>query len=85
MEQRAPKPTMSIEGMFREFKLEPAGMTERFTPAADLFVLAHLGIPEVKTENWSLRIDGLVEEPLELSFDELLSRPKRVVETVLEA
>ena len=57
-------------------------MTERFTPAADLFVLAHLGIPEINTENWSLDIDGLVDKPLELSFDELLRRPKRVVETV---
>ena len=82
MGQHAPKPAMSIEGLFREYKLEPAGMTERFTPAADLFVLAHLGIPEVRAETWSLRVDGLVEAPLELSFDELLRRPKRVVETV---
>ena len=82
MGHNPPKPTMTIEGLFREFKLEPAGMTERFTPAADLFVLAHLGIPAVEVGDWSLRIDGLVDRPLELSFDDLARRSKRVVETV---
>ena len=48
MERSVPKPEMSIEGLYREIKLDPAGLAERFTPAADLFVLAHLGIPEVK-------------------------------------
>jgi len=82
MQRNAPKPAMLIEGLVREHKLKPAGMTERFTPAADLFVLAHLGIPEIKAENWSLCIDGLVDTPLELDFNELLRRPERVVETV---
>ena len=82
MERSVPKPEMSIEGLYREIKLDPAGLTERFTPAADLFVLAHLGIPEVKVETWSLRIDGLVDQPLELSFDDLARRPQRAVETI---
>lgn len=82
MELQAPKPPMAIEGLVTEYYLKPADMTEWHTPVADLFVLAHMGIPEITLENWSLRIDGLVENPLELTFDELLRRPKRVVETV---
>jgi DMSO/TMAO reductase YedYZ molybdopterin-dependent catalytic subunit len=41
------------------------------TPAAELFVLAHLGLPEIQVENWSLRIDGLVDTPIELTSDAL--------------
>ncbi len=77
-----PKPVMQIEGLVREYKLEPAGMTDRFTPTADLFVLAHMGVPETAVDDWFLSIDGLVDTPLELTFDQLLRRPKRVVETV---
>jgi len=76
------KPAMSIEGLIREYKLEPHHMTARLTPATDLFVLAHLGIPEVTKEDWRLVIDGLVDNPLEIGFEELLRCPKRVVETV---
>ena len=76
------KPTMAIEGMVREHPLKPAQMTSQLTPADDLFVLAHMGIPATSAENWSFAIDGCVETPIEIDYAQLLARPKRVVETV---
>ena len=73
---------MAIKGLVREHKLAPAELTERIPPTADLFVLAHMGILETSAEDWSLSIDGLVESPLEITFDNLVRRPKKVVETV---
>jgi sulfane dehydrogenase subunit SoxC len=76
------KPVMTNEGLVREQKLKPAQMTSWLTPTEDLFVLAHMGIPQTSAENWSLEIGGLVGVPLRLDYDQLRARPKQVVETV---
>lgn len=75
-------PRMKSTELVTDYKLDPSGMTERVTPAADLFVLAHLGIPDVAVSDWTLRIDGLVNRSLEIDFEQLVNRPKRVIETV---
>ena len=75
------KPVMTIDKMVRADKLTPPQMTARFTPTDDPFVLAHMGIPAVAAPDWSLTIDGLVEKPLTLTYEELLKRPKRVIES----
>ncbi|NNE83852.1 MAG: molybdopterin-dependent oxidoreductase [Alphaproteobacteria bacterium] len=82
MEPSKPKPEMQTDGLVRKHKLSPSAMTDRLTSAADLFVLAHMGIPRIGVQDWSLTIDGLVDRPLKLSFNELLQRPKHIVETV---
>lgn len=73
---------MANTSMVRDYKLAPEQMTERITPAADLFVLAHMGIPEVAATDWSLEICGLVERPMALSLDDLARFPKRTVEAI---
>lgn len=82
METHTPKASMKIAGLVREYKLEPHQMTERFTKQSDLFVLAHMGVPDIAKEDWRLTIDGLVDNPLVMDFDELLKQPKKIVETV---
>jgi len=39
-------------------------------------VYAALGIPRVDPKQWKLRIDGLVNNPLEYAYDQLVSRPQ---------
>ena len=78
----SPKPAMAIDGMVREHKLKPSQMTSQLTPVEDLFVLAHMGVPETSVENWFLDIAGHVEKTIRLNYEELISRPKRVLETV---
>jgi DMSO/TMAO reductase YedYZ molybdopterin-dependent catalytic subunit len=62
--------------------LLPHQMTERLTPTPDVFVLAHLGIPQVRPSAWALTVGGLVERPCRLTLAELQARPKAVVEAV---
>jgi DMSO/TMAO reductase YedYZ molybdopterin-dependent catalytic subunit len=45
------------------------------TPLGLHYLLTHYDIPDVDVEAWRLRVDGLVERPLELSLDDLRARP----------
>jgi DMSO/TMAO reductase YedYZ molybdopterin-dependent catalytic subunit len=63
-------------GSFSRSPLPPHQMQERFTSTEDLFILCHLGIPQLETDSWSLTIDGLVAQPLRLGFSELTAYPK---------
>ena len=76
------KVAMKFGKMVRKQKLMPPQMTERFTQTSDLFVLAHMGIPAVSADDWSLQIDGLVETPLNLTFEDLQKLPKREIVTI---
>jgi sulfane dehydrogenase subunit SoxC len=65
----------------RQLRLEPHQQTAPRTSQADLFTLAHLGIPEVDVAEWRLAIEGLVERPQLLTFDAIRQLPKREVES----
>ncbi len=45
--------------------------TEEFTPNDLFFVRSHFGAPAIDAANWTFRVEGLVEKPLELSMAEL--------------
>jgi DMSO/TMAO reductase YedYZ molybdopterin-dependent catalytic subunit len=55
----------------------PNGVAPGFvTPNADFYrVDTALTIPSIDVNTWSLRIHGMVDKELELSFDDLLKRP----------
>jgi DMSO/TMAO reductase YedYZ molybdopterin-dependent catalytic subunit len=51
------------------------GITPFATPNADFYRIdTALTVPQVDVESWRLRIDGMVGQPLELTFDELMER-----------
>lgn len=81
MDRIAPKPQMIINKK-RIDHFFPADLTEQLTPVDTLFATCSMGIPDVKTEDWQLEITGLVEKTITLSFDDLISLPKRTFETV---
>lgn len=76
------RPPMEPAHGVRRIPLAPHDMTAAVTAAEDVFVLAHLGIPQVDPAHWSLTIDGLVDRTAALSLDDLKARPKKVVEAV---
>ncbi|MGK9169452.1 molybdopterin-dependent oxidoreductase [Inquilinus limosus] len=76
------RPPMEPAEGVRRIKLPPHGMTDPVTSTDDLPVIAHLGIPHIEPQSWSLRIDGLVGRALTLGLDDLKARPKTVVEAV---
>jgi len=42
-------------------------------------IYAALGIPRVDPRQWKLRVDGLVSNPSEYSYDQLVSRPQNAL------
>jgi DMSO/TMAO reductase YedYZ molybdopterin-dependent catalytic subunit len=59
-------------------------LTSWITPIEDYFVVAHYGIPEVNASTYRLRLEGLVAQPVELTLDQLRSRPRVERTTVFE-
>jgi DMSO/TMAO reductase YedYZ molybdopterin-dependent catalytic subunit len=57
-------------------RLAVPGLTPFFTPDSAFYrVDTDLVLPQVPPDTWSLRIDGMVARPVQLTFDELLRMP----------
>ena len=55
------------------------------TPTHLFYVVQHFAVPEpVRTEDWRLTIDGEVQQPLTLTYEDLHRLPARTVRTVME-
>jgi DMSO/TMAO reductase YedYZ molybdopterin-dependent catalytic subunit len=54
------------------------------TPNDQFFGIAHYEWPEINAGQWQLAVDGLVENPLSLSLDELKSRPRQELTYTIE-
>ncbi|HET6952898.1 MAG TPA: molybdopterin-dependent oxidoreductase, partial [Acidimicrobiales bacterium] len=51
------------------------GVTPFVTPNAEFYRIdTALTVPQVRAEDWTLSVTGMVDEPFELTFDELLDR-----------
>ncbi len=56
--------------------LNIAGLAPFYTPGSSFYrVDTSLRIPQVKAATWQLRIHGMVDKPIVLSFDDLIRRP----------
>lgn len=54
------------------------------TPVDQFFSVGHYHAPKVSPESWRLKVEGLVDKPIELSLDQIKSRPKRELTATLE-
>jgi DMSO/TMAO reductase YedYZ molybdopterin-dependent catalytic subunit len=70
------------QGPFKRDPLAPHHMRDRLTRMQDVFVQCHLGVPRLERDRWSLTIDGMVERPCTLRFDDLVRYPKTEVASV---
>ena len=76
------RPPMNPATGVREIRLAPHQTTAPLTPVEDLFAISHLGIPRVDPSRWSLAVDGLVARGRSFTLEELMARPRRVVEAI---
>ncbi|MEZ0332797.1 MAG: molybdopterin-dependent oxidoreductase [Gemmatimonadales bacterium] len=76
------RPILDPSGGFRRIPLQPHQLTKPITPAEDVFVLAHLGVPRVDPATWTLEIDGLVRHPGRYTLNELKRYPLHRVRSV---
>jgi sulfane dehydrogenase subunit SoxC len=59
-------------------------LREPITPTGLHYLLIHFDIPAVDVATWRLEIGGLVERRLELTIDDVRSRPARTLQVTLE-
>src|SRR6266545_1241690 len=77
------RPVMDPAETFR--RQVPVSTLKSFlTPTESVYVIAHMGIAHVAAQTWELRIEGAIERPVRLSYEELLRRPAETIEGVLE-
>jgi DMSO/TMAO reductase YedYZ molybdopterin-dependent catalytic subunit len=70
---RFPTPARSLAATPAAAQAEAAAPF--FTPNADFYRIdTALSVPQVPTEGWNLRIKGMVDRELSLSFDDILNR-----------
>jgi DMSO/TMAO reductase YedYZ molybdopterin-dependent catalytic subunit len=74
-----PVPDVSAPRLTDAMTLDVEGITPYLTPNKDFYrVDTALRVPDVPVDSWRLRVHGLVDRELDLSFEELVSR--RLVE-----
>lgn len=54
------------------------------TPTDSFYVRCHFSVPKIDKKNWRLRVEGEVEKPFELNYDELLKLESRKIPATLE-
>ena len=54
------------------------------TPNESFYVRCHFPVPEIAAQDWRLKVEGEVEAPFELTYDELLGMKSRTIAATLE-
>jgi sulfane dehydrogenase subunit SoxC len=62
----------------------PDRLGARVTQTRDAYVIGHFGIARVAGPDWSLRVDGLVANPLQIGLPQLRALPSVTLTAVLE-
>jgi DMSO/TMAO reductase YedYZ molybdopterin-dependent catalytic subunit len=74
--------TLSPQPLDVEMPLDD--FVDEITPVKNFFIRSHTLIPEVKLTDWKLSVDGLVEKPVILNFNDLKQMPRMELVSVLE-
>jgi DMSO/TMAO reductase YedYZ molybdopterin-dependent catalytic subunit len=73
---RLPAPARRAPAVTAATQLPIRGITPFFTSDASFYrVDTELVLPQIAPDEWTLRVHGMVDRPLELSFGDLLRRP----------
>ena len=59
-------------------------LTDWITASKGFFAVSHYGMQKLKGESYRLKVEGLVDKPVELTLDQIMSRPKREYIATLE-
>jgi DMSO/TMAO reductase YedYZ molybdopterin-dependent catalytic subunit len=54
------------------------------TPTGQFFAVGHYPTPKVDASSWRLKVEGLIDHPIELSLEQIQSRPKKELIATLE-
>src|SRR2546429_6838035 len=73
---------LSEEPLVLETPMENLG--DFITPTKSFYVRNHFPVPKIDKNKWRLRIEGEVEKPFEINFDELTKLESREIPATLE-
>jgi sulfite oxidase len=73
---RSPRP--------EDLEMPRDGFTDWITPIDRFFVRCHTYTPKVNLSEWSLKVDGVVDQPMTLTMDDLKKLPRVELVGVLE-
>jgi len=80
-------PTLRLDVISQEpynAEIVPAEHIGVITPNSSFYQRNHFPIPHVDPSTWALTMDGEVEQPLTLSYDAILSLPRRTLTSTME-
>lgn len=81
---RLPKPAVSAPPIPATASLDVPGLAPLITPNPEFYRIdTALRVPRISTEEWSLRITGMVEHEVEIGYAELLALPLEESRTTL--
>lgn len=73
---RVPRPGSRATGTVRDFGAEVPELSRFHTPNRDFYrVDTALAVPQLRADEWALKIHGMVDRPLRISYQQLLERP----------
>lgn len=73
---RIPTPKNSPPRLPAADQVTVAGVSSFYTPNRDFYrVDTAIVVPQVAADSWSLRVHGMVDRPLSLTYDQLTARP----------
>jgi DMSO/TMAO reductase YedYZ molybdopterin-dependent catalytic subunit len=87
MDASAPAVGISYEELAlaaRNHGMPLEGMRYDITPIGMHYLLIHFDVPAVEAETWQLRIDGRVAQALQLTLDDIRSRPAVTMPVTME-
>src|SRR6476620_5292621 len=76
------KIVLSEEPLVLETPLEK--LTDFITPTKSFYVRTHFTVPNIDKNRWRLQVEGEVEKPFEINFEELTSLRARKIPAMLE-
>jgi DMSO/TMAO reductase YedYZ molybdopterin-dependent catalytic subunit len=68
----------------RNLEFPLSELKDPIIPNEQFYVRSHFATPAVDVKTWRLKVEGAVERPLELSFEELTKLPSRTAAVTLE-
>jgi DMSO/TMAO reductase YedYZ molybdopterin-dependent catalytic subunit len=61
-----------------------ASLDSFLTPNEQFFVRSHFPVPELDAKSWRLKVEGAVDRPCEIDYDELRKMPSHTLASLLE-
>ena len=87
---RGAEPTPSFPGRVvrmqepRNLEFPISALKDRFTPTEQFFVRSHFAVPKLDAATWKLKVEGHVEKPLELNYEDILKLKSVTKQITLE-